>query len=121
MKLKTKLRYLEDRWDEKWPAVWTNRNCRATARTSWVLPSHPNFGGGNTSSNPANHPLMERKNRSCGSRVAVAIWELRLQGWQRSTRKSCGLENLYRGAEFEVDGGHVSAVRVPEEYGRGFD
>src|SRR6266705_861946 len=107
MQVKTKLRYLEDRWDE---GVARNLDEPELLRyRSNLLGSDlriTNFGGGNTSSKILQTDPLSGKN-------IEVLWikgrggdlgSIKVAGLAALySEKLHGLENLYRGAEFEDD------------------
>jgi rhamnose utilization protein RhaD (predicted bifunctional aldolase and dehydrogenase)/NAD(P)-dependent dehydrogenase (short-subunit alcohol dehydrogenase family) len=105
MKLKTKLRYLEDRWDEK-VARGLDEPELLRYRSN-LLGSDlriTNFGGGNTSSKILQtDPLSGKKEEVLWIKGSGGdLGSIKVAGLAALySEKLHGLENLYRGAEFE--------------------
>src|SRR5438445_11784953 len=104
MKLKTRLRYLEDRWDEK---VARGLDGPELLRyRSNLLGSDlriTNFGGGNTSSKILQtDPLSEKKEEVLWIKGSGGdLGSIKLAGLAALYSEQLhGLENLYRGVEF---------------------
>ena len=105
MKLKTKLRYLEDRWDEK--VARSLDEPELLRYRSNLLGSDlriTNFGGGNTSSKILQiDPLSGKKEEVLWIKGSGGdLGSIKVAGLAALySEKLHGLENLYRGAEFE--------------------